>query len=113
MPAVYLLSEVVTDPQVVARPMTSRPPTRTVGLAWRRHAARAEEYRALADIILMPADCVSPKDNIASWPHAAVSGLRLPACHFDPTSGARGESIAAGARRSAGANGSERSTTWR
>jgi LysR family hydrogen peroxide-inducible transcriptional activator len=51
MPTVYMLSEVVKDPQVVARPMTSRPPTRTVGLAWRRHSARAEEYRALADII--------------------------------------------------------------
>ena len=51
MPTVYMLSEVVKDQQVVARPMKSRPPTRTVGLAWRRHSARGDEYRALASII--------------------------------------------------------------
>ncbi|NJO36599.1 MAG: LysR family transcriptional regulator [Rhizobiales bacterium] len=51
MPAVYVLSEVAKDPQVVARPMKSRPPTRTVGLAWRRHSARSEEYHALASIV--------------------------------------------------------------
>ena len=51
MPTVYVLSEVAKDPQVVARPMTSRPPTRTVGLAWRRHSARGDEYHALASII--------------------------------------------------------------
>ncbi len=51
MPTVYVLFEVAKDPQVVARPMASRPPTRTVGLAWRRHSARGDEYQALADII--------------------------------------------------------------
>jgi LysR family hydrogen peroxide-inducible transcriptional activator len=51
MPTVYVLFEVSKDPQVIARPMKSRPPTRTVGLAWRRHSARREEYQALAGII--------------------------------------------------------------
>ncbi len=51
MPTVYVLSEVAKDPLVVARPMKSRPPTRTVGLAWRRHSARGDEYQALASII--------------------------------------------------------------
>ena len=51
MPTVYVLSEVAKDPQVVARPMKSRPPTRTVALAWRRHSARSDEYQALASII--------------------------------------------------------------
>jgi len=51
MPTVYVLSEVNKDSQVIARPMKSRPPTRTVGLAWRRHSARADEYQALASII--------------------------------------------------------------
>ncbi|MEZ5931973.1 MAG: LysR substrate-binding domain-containing protein [Alphaproteobacteria bacterium] len=51
MPTVYMLSEVTKDPQVTARPMKNRPPTRTVGLAWRRHSARTEEYQALAAII--------------------------------------------------------------
>ncbi len=51
MPTVYVLSETPKDALVVARPMKSRPPTRTVGLAWRRHSARGNEYRALASII--------------------------------------------------------------
>ncbi|MGI9507650.1 MAG: hydrogen peroxide-inducible genes activator [Geminicoccaceae bacterium] len=51
MPTVYVLFEVAKDAQVVARPLKSRPPTRTVGLAWRRHSARGEEYQALASII--------------------------------------------------------------
>jgi len=51
MPTVYVLSEVAKDSQVVARPMKSRPPTRTVGLAWRRHSARADEYKALASLV--------------------------------------------------------------
>ncbi len=51
MPTVYVLSETPKDAQVVARPMKSRPPTRTVGLAWRRHSARGDEYRALANLM--------------------------------------------------------------
>lgn len=51
MPTVYVLSEVAKDAQVVARPLKSRAPTRTVGLAWRRHSARGNEYKALAGII--------------------------------------------------------------
>lgn len=51
MPTVYVLFEVAKDPLVVARPLASRPPTRTVGLAWRRHSARGDEYKALAGII--------------------------------------------------------------
>lgn len=51
MPTVYVLSEVAKDPQVVARPLKDRPPTRTVGLAWRRHSARGDEYQALAGIV--------------------------------------------------------------
>jgi LysR family hydrogen peroxide-inducible transcriptional activator len=51
MPTVYMLFEVMKDQQVVARPMKSRAPMRTVGLAWRRHSARSDEYQALADII--------------------------------------------------------------
>ncbi len=51
MPMVYVLSETPKDGQVVARPMKSRPPERTVGLAWRRHSARNDEYQALASLI--------------------------------------------------------------
>lgn len=51
MPTIYVLSETPKDPQVAVRPMRSKPPTRTVGLVWRRHAARGEEYQALASLI--------------------------------------------------------------
>jgi len=51
MPTVYVLFEVAKDQQVVARPLRDRPPSRTVGLAWRRHSARGDEYQALASII--------------------------------------------------------------
>ncbi len=51
MPTVYMLFEVAKDQQVVARPMKSRAPMRTVGLAWRRQSARGDEYQALASII--------------------------------------------------------------
>lgn len=51
MPTVYVLSETPKDTQVVARPMRTQPPLRTVGLAWRRHSARSEEFQSLAKAI--------------------------------------------------------------
>ncbi|NND48831.1 MAG: hydrogen peroxide-inducible genes activator [Rhizobiales bacterium] len=51
MPTVYVLSETPKDAQVVARPMRTQPPLRTVGLAWRRHSARSEEFQTLANAI--------------------------------------------------------------
>jgi len=51
MPTVYVLFEVAKDTQVVARPLINKPPSRTIALAWRRHSARGDEYRALAAII--------------------------------------------------------------
>ncbi len=51
MPTVYVLSETPKDAQVVARPLKRRAPERTVGLAWRRHTARHDEYMELANVI--------------------------------------------------------------
>ena len=51
MPTVYVLSETPKDIQVVARPMRSQPPLRTVGLAWRRHSARSKEFEELAGVV--------------------------------------------------------------
>jgi hypothetical protein len=51
MPTVYVLSETPKDIQVVARPMQQQPPMRTVGLAWRRHSARSQEFFELAKAI--------------------------------------------------------------
>jgi LysR family hydrogen peroxide-inducible transcriptional activator len=48
MPTLYVLSEVAKDPLVVARALRVRPPSRTVGLVWRRHSARTTEYEELA-----------------------------------------------------------------
>ena len=51
LPALYVRSEVHKDDQVVARALRSRPPFRMVGMIWRRHSARQEEYLTLAEII--------------------------------------------------------------
>ncbi len=51
MPTIYVLSETPKDPLVAVRPMRSKPPTRMVGLAWRRHSARSEEYQELAGLL--------------------------------------------------------------
>ncbi len=51
LPALYVRSEVLHDRQVVAREMKSRAPYRMIGMVWRRHSARQEEYETLADQI--------------------------------------------------------------
>lgn len=50
LPALYVRSEVPKDADVVARPMLRAPPMRTIGLVWRRSAAREADYRFLANI---------------------------------------------------------------
>lgn len=49
LPALYVRSEVLHDGQVVARQLRPRAPSRTIGMMWRRHSARGEEFGALAD----------------------------------------------------------------
>lgn len=51
MPALYVKSEVAHRDIVVARPFRGTPPSRTIGMVWRRGTARATEYRELADEI--------------------------------------------------------------
>ncbi len=51
LPALYVRSEVLHDRQVVARQMKLRAPYRMIGMVWRRHSARQEEYVTLADQI--------------------------------------------------------------
>lgn len=50
MPTLYVLSEVEKDPLVVARQFRFRPPTRTIGLVWRRQSARGREYQMVANL---------------------------------------------------------------
>lgn len=51
LPALYVHSETPKDHQVAARQLRTKPPARLIGMVWRRHAARADEYRSLATLI--------------------------------------------------------------
>ena len=51
LPALYVRAEVVQDKQVVARQMQPRSPFRIIGMIWRRHSSRQEEFFALAGFI--------------------------------------------------------------
>ncbi len=48
LPALYVRSEVLHDRQVVAREVKSGVPHRMIGMVWRRHSGRQEEYETLA-----------------------------------------------------------------
>lgn len=47
MPALYVKSEVAHQDLVVARPFRGTPPSRTIGMVWRKGTSREEEYRLL------------------------------------------------------------------
>ncbi len=49
LPALYVLSEVLQDDQVVVRQLRSRAPSRMIGMVWRRHSARQDEFVTLAE----------------------------------------------------------------
>ncbi|NJO21649.1 MAG: LysR family transcriptional regulator [Sphingomonadales bacterium] len=51
LPALYVRAEVVQDKQVVARQMRSRTPFRMIGMIWRGHSARQDEFFALAGLV--------------------------------------------------------------
>jgi LysR family hydrogen peroxide-inducible transcriptional activator len=51
LPALYVRSEVAQDRQVVARPMRTRPPSRTIGMVWRCNSGRQDEFLALGALI--------------------------------------------------------------
>ena len=51
LPALYVRSDVKHDSQVVARQIRSRTPFRIIGMIWRRHTARGEEFKALGERI--------------------------------------------------------------
>lgn len=49
LPALYVRSEVLHDKQVVARQLKSRAPSRMIGMIWRKHSGRQDEFLALAE----------------------------------------------------------------
>lgn len=51
LPALYVRAEALQDEQVVARQMRPRAPFRMIGMIWRRHATRQEEFLALAGLV--------------------------------------------------------------
>lgn len=51
LPALYVRSEVTSQDLVVDRPFLGTPPSRTIGMVWRRGSAREAEYIDLADEI--------------------------------------------------------------
>ncbi len=51
LPALYVRSEISKDSEVITWPLRSRPPSRTLGLVWRRTSARADEFTSLASQI--------------------------------------------------------------
>ncbi|MEL7465462.1 MAG: LysR substrate-binding domain-containing protein [Pseudomonadota bacterium] len=61
MPALYVKSEVAHQDIVVARPFRGAPPSRTIGMVWRRSSARAEEFRLLAGEIRQTLKRVAPE----------------------------------------------------
>ncbi len=51
LPALYIHSEIRARGDVVALPVAGRSITRTVGLVWRKSAARVDHYKSIADAI--------------------------------------------------------------
>ena len=51
MPALYVKSEVAHQDIVVARRFRGTPPSRTIGMVWRKGTAREQEFRELAAMI--------------------------------------------------------------
>jgi len=51
LPALYVRSEVNKDDQLVARKIRGNAPFRMIGMVWRRHAGRQDQYLALAGMI--------------------------------------------------------------
>ena len=51
LPALYVRSEVQKDDQVIALELRGRAPFRMVGMVWRRHSARQDEFLTLAGLI--------------------------------------------------------------
>ncbi|MEL7114811.1 MAG: hydrogen peroxide-inducible genes activator [Pseudomonadota bacterium] len=58
MPALYIKSEVMHQDLVVARPFRGSPPSRTIGMVWRKSTAREAEFAIMANVI-----CEAMKSN--------------------------------------------------
>jgi LysR family hydrogen peroxide-inducible transcriptional activator len=64
MPALYVKSEVAHQDIIVARRFRGTPPSRTIGMVWRKGTAREAEYRALASLICRVMKRVAPEVTV-------------------------------------------------
>ncbi|WP_072776678.1 hydrogen peroxide-inducible genes activator [Marivita hallyeonensis] len=51
MPTLYIKSEVAHQDLVVARPFRGAPPSRTIGMVWRKGTSREDEFRLMAKLV--------------------------------------------------------------
>lgn len=51
LPALYVKSELGADEQAIVRRMSGNPPTRTIGMVWRRQSSRRRDYQMLANFV--------------------------------------------------------------
>ncbi len=68
LPALYVRSEVARETLVTARPIDGLQPARTVGMAWRRGSAHAEEFRTLARLTARVLDRDVPEVRVVLPP---------------------------------------------
>ena len=66
LPALYVRSEVRPQDLVIARPFRGNPPSRIIGLVWRRGTAREAEYRSLGTTICRILRDQAPEVSIIS-----------------------------------------------
>lgn len=51
LPALYVGAEALADDQIAMRPFADPPPSRLIGLAWRRASTRGRDFHLFADLI--------------------------------------------------------------
>ena len=51
LPALYVDAEVRDDDQIVPLPLRTRPPSRLIGMIWRRPSSQRDDFLALADLM--------------------------------------------------------------
>ncbi len=51
LPALYVISEIRDSSQIAVRRLAGNPPNRIVGMVWRKHSSRQDEYAAFAELI--------------------------------------------------------------
>lgn len=51
LPALYVISEIRDGSQIAVRRLAGNPPSRMVGMVWRKHSSRQDEYASFAELV--------------------------------------------------------------